>query len=302
MAEKIMRLGRRMAAKFGQYFMFLIKKDFKKNAIKLKAFFFDLLFPVECLNCGKDGIWLCASCFSRIELREKQHCLACKKESAFGEFCRDCRSDCSLKGILIAGNYEDELLSKLVKNLKYKFARNLSEDLGRFLIIFLSNISGIAANNFSVAVTTVQDPLRGANKGELNADSPILPLARANRKDFCFKNALVIPVPLHPRRERWRGFNQAELIARELADYFNLDMSVGGLIRIKHRKPQTKLNKQDRKNNIKNCFAWRLGGLSGKKIILVDDVATTGSTLNECARVLKKNGAGEIWGLVAANG
>ncbi len=259
-------------------FMFLNEKDFKKNAIRLRAFFLDLIFPIECLRCGKDGVWLCAGCFSRIEFRDVQHCLACKKESALGRFCRTCRSDYSLRGVLVAGNYEDELLSKAVKSLKYKFVRQLSKDLGRFLAVFFRDILKIPGHQ-NITIQSL------AGSGHSN-----------------FKNALIIPVPLHPRRERWRGFNQAELIARCFSDYFNLEISVGKLVRIKHRKPQTKLNKKDRKNNIKNCFAWRAGGLSGRNIILVDDVATTGSTLNECARVLKENGAGEVWGLVAANG
>lgn len=251
----------------------------------------DLIFPIECLRCGKDGVWLCAGCFSRLEFRDSQRCLSCKQETAFGRFCRACRPGYSLRGVLIAGNYEDELLSKLVKSLKYKFARKLSKDLGKFLILFLGGIFRIPLNSPASLLSPIL-----LNGGRFR------PARAAGFSDFNFKTALIIPVPLPPRRERWRGFNQAELIARELADYFNLEMNVGGMDRVKHRRPQTKLSKKDRKNNIKNCFTWRSGSLSGRNIILVDDVATTGATLNECARVLKENGAGKIWGLVAANG
>jgi len=275
-----------------------------KSAKKLKALFLDLIFPIECARCGKDGVWLCAGCFSKIESMENQYCLSCKKESARGRFCRACRGDYSLRGVLIAGNYEDELLSKLVKSLKYKFISKLSKDIGRFLILFLGGILKIPANNPPTPIAkggSVNTPLQKGGEGRFSV-SLFSPLAKGRRKDLNFKKALIIPIPLHPRRERWRGFNQAELIAREIADYLHLEMSVGELIRVKHRKPQTKLNKKDRKNNIKNCFFWRGSGLSGRDIVLVDDVATTGATLNEAARILKENGAGRVWGLVAANG
>ena len=74
------------------------------------------------------------------------------------------------------------------------------------------------------------------------------------------------------------------------------------LIRIKHKKPQAKLDEAQRQENIKNCFAWVGKKLTGQPIILIDDVTTTGSTLNECAKILKQNGAGEVWGLVVAKG
>ena len=111
-----------------------------------------------------------------------------------------------------------------------------------------------------------------------------------------------LPISLHKKRKRWRGFNQAEIIARELKNYFDIDMSTEKLIRIKHKKAQAKLGEEERKNNIKNCFGWQGDRLNKRNIILVDDVVTTGSTLNECAKVLKENGAGEVWGLVVAKG
>jgi len=117
-----------------------------------------------------------------------------------------------------------------------------------------------------------------------------------------FSQSLIMPVPLHKKRLRWRGFNQSELLAKGIKKYFNLDLRLDELIRTKHKKPQTKLSGRKRKENVKGCFFWKGDWLDGKNIILVDDVITTGSTLNECAKVLKENGAGEVWGLVVARG
>jgi predicted amidophosphoribosyltransferase len=266
-----------------------------KSAKKLKALFLDLVFPIECLSCGRGGAWLCPSCFSKIKSKESQFCLSCKQKSRFGRFCRNCYPDYNLRGVLIAADYDNELVAKLIKNLKYRFVGDLSKDLGRFLILFLLDLFPLLAR---LRASGFRDQPLVADLETCSRP----PLVNIPRIFSNFSKALIVPIPLHPRRKRWRGFNQAELIARRLADYFGAEISVDELLRIKYTKPQTKLSEEKRRSNIKNCFAWRAGGLAGRNIILVDDVATTGSTLNEAARVLKENGAGEIWGLVVAKG
>jgi predicted amidophosphoribosyltransferase len=81
-----------------------------------------------------------------------------------------------------------------------------------------------------------------------------------------------------------------------------LEISTGRLKIIKHKKPQAKLNETERRENIKDCFVFEGENLAGRNILLVDDIATTGATLSEAARVLKENGAGQVWGLVVAKG
>lgn len=268
--------------------MFVIRRMIK-SAEKLKALFLDLIFPVECLGCEKEGAWFCHDCFKKIQLKDKQYCLHCKKENSFGEFCKNCESNYSLDGVWIAGDYEDKLITELIKGLKYRFMHELSGSLGRFISLFLRDLINknrlVNADLEKGEIWRRLEKIKGSPEIFLN-----------------LKESLIIPVPLHIKRKRWRGFNQAEVIAEELKNYFDLEISVEKLIRVKHKKAQAKLGEKERKSNIKNCFAWKSENLNKRNIILVDDVATTGSTLNECAKVLKENGAGEVWGLVVASG
>jgi len=108
-----------------------------------------------------------------------------------------------------------------------------------------------------------------------------------NRKDF-----VIVPVPLHRRRLRERGFNQSLLLARILASNLGNQLDYLSLIRNRYTQAQTGLKKKERRKNVKNAFSIiHPDAIKDKKILLVDDVFTTGHTLNECARTLKKSGA-----------
>ena len=116
------------------------------------------------------------------------------------------------------------------------------------------------------------------------------------------EDLVIVPVPLHRRRLWDRGFNQAELLARVVSQYLDKPLAQP-LIRRRWTKPQFGLTKLARRDNIASAFAVRNSQLSliiGKKILLIDDLVTTGATINECAKVLRQNGAREIWGAVLA--
>jgi len=176
----------------------------------------------------------------------------------------------SLEKIFIAGDYEDIILRSLIKKYKYSFILPLGKILARFLITFWNFQGGVP---------------------------------------FSF---LVIPIPLTEKRNRWRGFNQAEILAREFSEYFNYDLSLD-LKRQGSKIPQANLTETERLENIKSAFMWEEknqpisspGGvsiLSGRDVLLIDDVITTGATLNEAARILKEAGASSVYGLVLAKG
>ena len=127
-------------------------------------------------------------------------------------------------------------------------------------------------------------------------------LVRSIQQKSYVGERVITPVPLHRKRERWRGFNQAELLATAVAEKLNLPLE-HLLIRAKNTSQQAKLSKQERLKNIGGAFVLAPEiVMKDRTVILVDDIASTGSTLIECAKVLKKNGAKKIWGLVLARG
>ena len=106
---------------------------------------------------------------------------------------------------------------------------------------------------------------------------------------------IIIPVPIHKKRKIERGYNQTELIAKLLAKHLNLKFGTDILFKQKNIVSQTELNKTNRKENVKNAFMVKnVDKLKNKKILLFDDIYTTGSTANECSKVLKKSGAKQI--------
>ncbi len=112
---------------------------------------------------------------------------------------------------------------------------------------------------------------------------------------------LFIPVPLHAKRLKKRGFNQSLLLALQINKEYKIPISYDNLVRIKPTKPQVDLSSDDRVKNVADAFTVQNSALiKEKKIILVDDVLTTGATMNECARVLKDAGAGQVTALTLA--
>lgn len=111
----------------------------------------------------------------------------------------------------------------------------------------------------------------------------------------------IVPVPLHPRRLKERGYNQSGLLAKELSKLTDLPVLQEGLIRIKEARPQVKASDvEERRKNVASAFICQDEKVSGKQIILVDDVCTSGATLESCALALKNKGAITVWGLTLA--
>jgi len=234
----------------------------------------DIIFPIECLGCGVAGQWLCKNCHAHIELRQNFCCPDCGLSSNFGSFCTTCQSRHSLSGILSAVDYHNNLVQQSIKIFKYRFVSSLGEELSFFL-------------------------------GQGIEKAQILCSARHEKYPQIFMNwcgVLLLPVPLHQKRRRWRGFNQAEILAEAFLKIMPMDYDATSLRRIRYTKPQANLKREERLFNLKNSFIWQGGSLTNRRVILIDDVATTGATLEECARALKAAGACEIWGLVIAKG
>jgi ComF family protein len=117
---------------------------------------------------------------------------------------------------------------------------------------------------------------------------------------------LLVPVPLHPARQRERGYNQAELLARSLGGMIDLPVVITGLRRVRHTPPQMSLSAADRRENVWGAFVYRAEAgdddnpISDQRILVIDDVCTTGSTLEACSLALKAAGASAVWGFTLA--
>jgi ComF family protein len=234
----------------------------------VKKFILDALFPVSCLGCQKEGFWLCPACFAQIKILDFQLCPVCEKNiTENGSLCPNCRTSRKsfLDSIVVAVSYENPVIKKLVYNLKYRFIARSADPLSELMAKVL-----------------------------LRNDLPI--------------PDLIVPVPLHPRRLRWRGFNQSRLLAENISKNLAplLKIEVEDILRRnRNNKAQMKIKSyQQRLQNIQNIFSFDAQFskdiLKNKEVLLVDDVATTGATLEECAKVLKKNGAKKVYGAVIA--
>ncbi|MCX6797911.1 MAG: ComF family protein [Candidatus Falkowbacteria bacterium] len=253
--------------------------------MNLKTIILDCLFPIECLGCRRDNIWLCPTCFKKLKFKTTQICLACQSATPHGEFCSKCRDFYNLEGIFTAGDYDDPLLADLIKKFKFYGLKDLALVLSEFLLAALANQNSPWPEFLKI----------------------ILPrLATTGRNNFWFdffkSEPLIIPLPLSRKRLNWRGYNQAELLAQAVAAKLNKIEMATNLIKTKDTATQSSLKEAERLINLNNCFAWTGVNLKKQNIILIDDVSTTGTSLNEAARVLRAVGAGKIWGLVLAKG
>ena len=111
----------------------------------------------------------------------------------------------------------------------------------------------------------------------------------------------LVGVPLHPRRLRERGYNQSSLLARELGKRIGLPVIEDCLIRVRQAQPQVKaVDVEERRRNVADAFVCRDERVEGKRIVLIDDVCTSGATLESCAAALNDKGATSVWGLTLA--
>ena len=114
------------------------------------------------------------------------------------------------------------------------------------------------------------------------------------------EGALVAAVPLHSRRQRERGYNQSELLAAELRTRLGLRRPTGRLVRVRDTPPQVGLDRLRRQSNVAGAFGWWGPRLAGGTVVIVDDVTTTGATLESCAAALRAAGSGPVVGLTVA--
>ncbi len=243
----------------------------------VKNFLLETFFPKFCFRCQREGSYLCQDCLATLDVLENIFCL-CENPSRLplAGKCRNCDS-LHLDGLYFAVSYKNNLAKTLIHQFKYEpYIKELATSLALLIITHFNLI----------------------------------------QKEFPPENHVLIPVPLTKKKLKKRGFNQSEEIAKELAE--NLPARIGYaegvaggkipllldcLAKEKETPPQMELSKEARLENIKGVFEIKNPEkIKDKKILLVDDVYTTGATMEECAKVLKKAGAQEVWGIVVARG
>jgi len=199
-------------------------------------------------------------------------CLGCKREGEY--LCQDCKE--LLEILKIHREYKTKYLSDLYFPLTYKsvLAKRLilSFKYEPFLKDLAETLASLVFDHFIL--------IEEENK---------------------FSDFILIPIPLEKKRLKWRGFNQTEEVGKKLADFLKIPILNNVLFKIKETPPQINLSEKERKKNIKGCFFVKNESLiKNKKILLFDDVYTTGTTMEEAAKVLKMAGAKEIIGIVLA--
>ncbi len=230
----------------------------------IKNYLFDLFFPKQCLGCQKEGSYLCDDCQGCLEISGFHQNPERQRREEKRIYPLRPYSTAELADLYFAADYQKPLTRKLIQKFKYEpFIKELAEPLASLIIEHFQLIE----------------------------------------KPPSFTDFFLVPVPLGKKRLRWRGFNQAEEIGDNLAQFWGIPLLNNVLVKIKNTLPQVELSDKEREENIKGAFLCQNPEtVRGKKILLINDVYTSGATMTECARVLKKAGSKEIIGLAVARG
>lgn len=232
---------------------------------KLARSALDLVFPIHCAGCGREGAVICGQCADGLDKLAQPYCRVCAAPSVSG-LCHWCsqspRGFDSLRSpFLFTGPVREAIY-----RLKYKGERAAAGPLADLMAEYLK--------------------LRFSSRW---------PGSR-----WPSSVDALIPTPLHSRRLRSRGYNQSALLAREIGKRLNLPLREDLVVRVKNPRPQVETqSQQERRDNVAGSFECRADA-THMTALLIDDVATTGSTLSECATALKAAGAVRVHALTLA--
>ena len=233
-------------------------KIFKKKLGNIVRSVMDVVCPVTCPMCDKILVRnqkICTICERKLVYIFEPKCKKCGKE--LEDEGREYCFDCSVKKHYFKTGIAAFKYNSMISKSIYKFKYHNRRSYGEFYGDAISKVYG-------------REILRW------NAD-------------------VIIPVPIHYKRRVKRGYNQAELIARELGEKLGISVDEKYLFRISNTRPMKELDKTGRKKNVEKAFIIYKNVVKYKKIILVDDIYTTGSTLDACSKVLLEAGASEIY-------
>jgi len=224
----------------------------------------DLVFPPKCQVCSQFSPELfCDACRATVSPIRPPLCRRCGRafdpKSAAGSLCGECRLDAFQFDIARATATHTGALRKAIIAYKFDGRKRLAQPLGDMLADFIEQLPPGA---------------EAMAPGALD---------------------IVVPVPLHEARERWRGYNQSLLLAQPVAVRVGRPLRPDVLVRRRHTEPQIELTPRQRRRNVRGAFEVPLpDAIAERSVLLIDDVFTTGNTLSECARALKRAGAARV--------
>ncbi len=241
-----------------------LKKNFSNRTLYALRKILDFVFPQNCISCdgsiAVEDNFLCAACREDIGLIRQPYCFLC-----------------GVPADLSYAYPNEEFTCGVCRKKPFKF------DQARSLGFY-----------DTVLRTTIHHFKYRKQMGVLSEMDLLMEKFFEENSEFC-QGFTVSPVPLHFNKMKERGFDQAFLIARQVAKILKLPLEGGLLRRVRATPAQATMTLTERALNIKGAFEVnRPEWVSGKNILLVDDVFTTGATVNEAARTLKKNGAGKV--------
>jgi len=262
----------------------------------------DLVLPPSCVACRREGFLICVNCRKDIFANRYFICPLCRRRDVRGRLDKNCRKETGLTRFLGAPlSYEDERVRKIIHVFKYRRVKALADPLAEMLIEFLNGTSNGEDLFRSTQGRKAPRGPRPFSGGDL-FNPPIKRTNDSPLKSRKRSSPLLVPIPMNSFKERERGFNQATELAKVLTKYYDLELNTKLLKKIKNTGNQADIkNKEDRIKNIEGAFRCENPKLVENKIvILVDDVYTTGATMRDCARALRKDGAREVWGVTIA--
>ncbi|HUQ84894.1 MAG TPA: ComF family protein [Candidatus Limnocylindrales bacterium] len=226
----------------------------------------DFIFPKRCVNCRKIGTYICPNCFTYISFNETGTCIVCQRPSIGGLTHPICRGKYTPDGV-----FSSLVYIGVVKKLVYKFKYNPN----------LTDLKSTLLDLFHEGII---------------------------QKEAFYKlldqESVLVPIPLSRSRMRKRGYNQAMILAKGIGEKWDISV-IDCLERTRDTKTQVGLSKEEREKNIKGAFRIKpvfAKASWGKQVFLVDDVVTSGSTIKEASKILKKAGVEKVYGLTLAHG
>lgn len=225
----------------------------------------DILAPKKCYSCNKEWYFLCKKCFNQLD-NYSEFCYVCKKNSEKFQVHNCCIDKIYYDNLIVLTHYRNKIIKKLIIDFKFYWKKDIAEDLALLMSKKLLKLNLKILNN---------------------------------------KDVLVLNIPMTFFRKLKKWYNQSELLAKEVSNNLWLNHNKNFLKKIKNTKQQSQLQKEFRLNNLKNSFKINdkyLNKLNNKTIILIDDVVSTGSTINEISKILKENWALKIiWLCIASD-